>query len=129
MRTVAIVSSSGLRDAYQRSDAYATIEVRAGVGTEQTSAGAMAVTSGIVEIDLEVVAAEGVRRAVRLVGGRRPAGGTMPVLLDSTAAASLVAVLGRLVNAALCQRGRSLLAGRVGERVAATSVSLVDDGR
>ena len=129
VRTVAIASTAGVRAAYRRSDAYAAVEVIAGDGPGQVSAGGIATGRSLHAIDLEAVAAEARRRATRLVGARRVAGGVMPVVFDPAAAADLVAVLGRLVSAEACLRGRSLLAGRLGERVAAEPVTLVDDGR
>jgi len=51
------------------------------------------------------------------------------VLFEPWAAASLIGTLGSSVSAEAVQKGRSLLAGRLGEAVAASCVTLVDDGR
>jgi PmbA protein len=53
----------------------------------------------------------------------------MPVVLDPVAAASFLGVLAGALSAESVLKGRSLLAGRIGEEVAATSVTLLDDGR
>jgi PmbA protein len=51
------------------------------------------------------------------------------VLFEPWAAASLIGTLASSISAEAVQKGRSLLAGRLGESVAASCVSLVDDGR
>jgi PmbA protein len=59
----------------------------------------------------------------------KPATERLPVLLDPWAAASFLGVLASGLSAEEVQKGRSLLAGMVGERVASEAVTLVDDGR
>ena len=49
-------------------------------------------------------------------------------MLDPTVAASFVGLLGRAVGADAVQRGRSPLAERLGEEVAAEAFVLNDDG-
>ena len=53
----------------------------------------------------------------------------MPVLLDPNAAASFLGVLASALTADAVLKGRSLFAGRVGDRVASDVVQLIDDGR
>ncbi|HEX2031801.1 MAG TPA: metallopeptidase TldD-related protein, partial [Actinomycetota bacterium] len=53
----------------------------------------------------------------------------LPVVLDPWAAAAFLGVLARALSAEEVQKGRSLLAGLVGQEVASPAVPLVDDGR
>ena len=66
--------------------------------------------------------------AKRFLGSKAAPTGTLPVVLGPLAASSL---LGSIVGSAGgedIQRGRSFLAGRLGERIASEHVTLVDDG-
>jgi PmbA protein len=53
----------------------------------------------------------------------------MAVILDPVAAASFLGVLAGALSAESVLKGRSLLAGRIGQQVAANLVTLIDDGR
>ena len=71
-------------------------------------------------------------------GGRRPGGRAArraaaqsrrcPVVLDPYVAASFASVIGRTLSADAVQRGRSLFAGKEGERIADPALRLLDDG-
>jgi len=63
-----------------------------------------------------------------MIGSSKPPSRVCPVVLDPTVAASFVSLLGNAVGADAVQRGRSPLAGRLGEEVAAEAFVLHDDG-
>jgi PmbA protein len=54
---------------------------------------------------------------------------TGPILLEPWAAASIVGSLASSISADAVQKKRSLLAGRLGQRIATDCVTIVDDGR
>jgi PmbA protein len=64
-----------------------------------------------------------------MLGAKKPATERLPVILDPWAASSFLGVLAGSLSAEEVQKGRSLLADRVGEDVGSTLLSLVDDGR
>jgi PmbA protein len=127
--TVAIASTSGVRGAYRRCDAYVMVEVLAEADDATTSAYAIDLARLPGDVDVERAAREAAARAVRLLGGRKPPSGRMPILLDPYATASLLGVLAGALSAEAVQKGRSLFAGKRGERVGSERVTLVDDGR
>ena len=129
LTTAAIVSTTGVRAAYQRTDAYVFTEVLAERDGATTAAYGLDVARHPDELDVEAAAAEGVRRATRLLGARKPESRKLPVVLDPFATASLLGVLAGALSAEAAQKGRSLFAGKVGERVGSERVTLVDDGR
>src|SRR6266702_1212610 len=92
---------------------------------------AYAVDSGRCLDDLRIdpVAAEAAERAVRLLGASKPKTRTVPVLFDRQVAPSLIGVLLSGLSAEEVQKGRSLFADKLGERVGAPGLRLVDDGR
>ena len=68
---------------------------------------------------------EAAERALALVGARQPRRRRCPVVLDAFVAASFVGFIGGMLSADAVQRGRSLFAGREGERVADPALRLV----
>jgi PmbA protein len=63
-----------------------------------------------------------------MIGAGKPESRSCPVVLDPTVAASFVGLLGSTLGADAVQRGRSPLAGKVGEEVAGEAFVLHDDG-
>jgi PmbA protein len=63
-----------------------------------------------------------------MIGAGKPSSRSCPVVLDPTVAASFVGLLGSTLGADAVQRGRSPLAGKVGEVVAGDAFVLDDDG-
>jgi PmbA protein len=129
VRTAAIASTTGVRGAYRRADAWLAVEALAQAGGVTTAAYGLDIAKLPDLLDVEAAAREAATRAVRLLGGRKPASAKVPVVLDPFATASLLEVLGAALTADSVQRGRSMFAGRVGDAIAAGDVTLVDDGR
>jgi PmbA protein len=80
-------------------------------------------------LDLPACADEAARRAAGLLGAQSLSSRSTAVLFEPWAAASLIGTLASSISAEAVQKGRSLLAGRLGDTIAASSVTLVDDGR
>ena len=127
--TVAIASTAGVRGSYRRCDAYILVEVLAEADGRTTSAYGLDMARVPSELDVEAAAAEGILRAERLLGGTKPSSAKIPVLLDPFATASFLGVLASALSAEAVQKGRSLFAGRVGEEVGPSHLTLIDDGR
>lgn len=129
VRIAAIASSTGVRAAYRRSDAYVLVESLAGRDGSSTSAYGLSMGRSLGDLDIDGAAAEAVTRASRLLGGRAPASARLPIVFDPFVTASFLGIVAGGLTAEAVQRGRSLFAGRVGERLAPDFVRLVDDGR
>jgi PmbA protein len=78
-------------------------------------------------LSLESIAAEGAQRAVRMLGAVPVASGRYPAVLENGAAAELLDVLIPSFLASQVAKGKSMLAGRAGERIASPAVTIVDD--
>jgi PmbA protein len=83
----------------------------------------------IEDLDVELTAAEAAERAVRLLGATKPPTRTVPVVFDRMVAPNLIGVLLAGLSAEAVQKRRSLFADKLGERVGAPGLQLVDDGR
>ena len=81
------------------------------------------------ELDPESVGARAARRALEKLGARPFPTQLLPVVLDPWMAMSLLGAIAPLFSADNVLKGRSLFAGKVGERVANERVTIVDDAR
>ncbi len=76
----------------------------------------------------ESVGKEAARRTLRRLGGRRVETQSVPVVFSPEMARSLIGNIFEAANGDSIYRGASFFAGKLGEKVAADSVTVVDDG-
>ena len=125
---VAIASTTGVEAEYRRTDSWC-LAVTLAVERDETQTGfSYRIARGLDELDWEAVADEAVERGARMLGAAKPATARVPVVLDQFAAISFLGVLAGSVSADAVQKGRSLFANLVGERVGSELFTLVDDG-
>jgi PmbA protein len=126
---VAIASTTGVAAEYARTDCWCVVIALAERDGETQTGFSFRVAREPDELDWEGVAREAARRGARLLGARKPGTERLPVVLDPWAAASFLGVLAGILSAEEVQKGRSLLAGMLGQEVASDRFTLVDDGR
>jgi PmbA protein len=125
---VAIASSAGAGGEYETSSSYAYAQALAeGEAGRETGLG-FGLARGPAGLDPAAIGREAATRATEMIGSGKPRSQACPVVLDPTVAASFAALLGKALGADAVQRGRSPLAGRLGEEVAGTAFVLRDDG-
>jgi len=125
---VAIASSAGAGGEHESSSCYAYAQALAqGDGGRETGLG-FGLARGPAGLEPEAIGREAAVRASEMVGSAKPASRACPVVLDATVAASFVSLLGNALGADAVQRGRSPLAGRLGEAIADEAFVLRDDG-
>jgi PmbA protein len=125
---VAIAASSATGGAYETTSCYAYLQALAdGENGRETGLG-FDLARGPAGLDPAAIGREGAERATEMIGSSKPASGSCPVVLDPTVAAGFVGLLGKALGADTVQRGRSPLAERLGEEVAAEAFVLHDDG-
>ncbi len=126
---VAIASSRGVLGSYAVTHAYCySVALATEDGQSQVGYG---VDAGRALDDLRPgpVAREAAERAVRMLGAAKPPTRTVPVVFDRQVSPSLIGVLLSGLSAEAVQKQRSLFADKLGERVGASGLQLVDDGR
>jgi PmbA protein len=79
------------------------------------------------DLDVGAAARDAAGRAVRMLGATQPPSGRLTVVLDPWVTAQLAGIVADTLGGEEVVKGRSLFAGRVGEQVAAPSVTLVED--
>jgi PmbA protein len=77
----------------------------------------------------DIIGREAGRRTVRRLGARKVSTCRVPVVFDSEMAGSFLGNLCSAVNGYAIYKGASYLIGRLGEQIAAASVTILDDGR
>jgi PmbA protein len=81
------------------------------------------------DVDFLSYAAQAVDKTTRILGGKPLKTGKYTLLLDPEVSASLIDEIGELFCASDVHRGRSLMKGKLGTRIAGKAVTLVDDAR
>ena len=126
---VAIASSTGVAGSFAVTSAWCySVALASQDGQSQVGYGVDSARS-LEDLDVGPVATEAAERAVRMLGAAKPPTRTVPVVFDRMVAPSLVGVLLSGLSAEAVQKRRSLFADKLGERVGAPGLELVDDGR
>lgn len=123
-----IANSSGLMSDYQSTGVSASITAVASEGEESQMGWDQMSGRFLNEVDFESVGAGASRRAIEMLGARRIAACKAPVLLDSSVAAEFLSIFGVMLSSDAVQKGKSLLKGKVGQRVTSEIISIIDDG-
>jgi PmbA protein len=126
--SAALASSRGVSGSYEVTSCYAYLQAIAeGDGDKQTGLG-FGLGRSPAALDSDAIGREAAERATTLLGARKPGSRTCPVVLDQTVAASFAGFIGGVLCADAVQRGRSPFAGRLGEEIGSTALTLADDG-
>ena len=104
------------------------ISVTAREGEEERSAWEWREAPALENLNLRGLSREAAERAAGLLSARKIPSRRLPVIFPPQAAVSLLETLSHSFCGDEVARGRSRLAGRVGERVFAPHLTLVDDG-
>jgi PmbA protein len=123
-----LVTSAGFRGAYLGSRYGISVEAIAGEGTamESDHDSSSARHAGDLEA-AEAIGKSAGERAVKRLNPRKVATRRVPVVYDWRAAASLIGHLASAINGSALARRTSFLQERLGERVFAKGVSVIDD--
>ncbi len=123
----AVVSSAGLRASGRESAYFASVDSVAEEGTEGATGYGFGFARRFGDLDLPGIASESGRRAVRMLGAGPLRTGRYAAVLENGAAAELLDVLIPSFLASQVAKGKSMLAGRLGEAVASKTMEIVDD--
>ncbi|HEV3475464.1 MAG TPA: metallopeptidase TldD-related protein [Actinomycetota bacterium] len=126
---IAVASTVAAGGSYRRTDCWCVVAALAERKGEVQSGFSYRLAREPGELPWQEAGEEAAERAARLLGGTKPASERVAVILDPWAAASFVGVLSSALSAEQVQKGRSLLAGLVGQEVASPGLTLIDDGR
>ena len=122
-----VVTNTGIRTVSCESGCYIGAYPLATEGDDTQTGFGFSVGRVLDDLDVRQAADDAALRATRLLGATKPQGGRMTVVLDPYVTAQLIGIIGGTLNGESVLKGRSLFADRLGEDVAASIVTLVDD--
>jgi PmbA protein len=123
----AVATTTGISRSGRANGCYVSISTLADENGETQTGFGFSVGRGPGELDTAVAAADGVKRAVRLLGATKPASRRLTVVLDPFVTAQFLSTIGSTLNGESVVKGRSLFRDRLGEQVASAAVTLIDD--
>ncbi len=80
------------------------------------------------ELSFEAVGRRAAQRAAQLLGSRKIEGCKGNVIIDNSVAAEFMGIFASSLSSDAVQKGKSLLAGRLGRKVVSSRINLVDSG-
>jgi PmbA protein len=126
---VAFATSTGVSDRYRRTDTWCYSVAIAEEGDDTEVGFEFAIGRSLEDLDLDEVAKRAAGRAAEVLGADKIPSARMPVIFDPYTSGQFLGVVAAALTGEAVQKGRSLFAGKIGEEVAATSLTLIDDGR
>lgn len=126
-REVHLFNSKGLNRAYRSNMYFASVWLIAEREGQMQSGSGYDFGRSFGMLSPERIAKEAAEEAVGMLGGRPVKTGSFPVVFSPKVGAMLLSVLGRALTADAVQKGRSLFAGKIGEEVGSSLVTIVDD--
>ncbi len=125
---VTLVNSHGLSLHYGGSYCGMYITMVAGEGEDSQTGFAMKFSLRYSDLDPVALGKQAAGRAVRMLGARPGVTQQAAVVLEPYVATGVLGLLASSLSAEAVQKGRSLLAGKVGQQVASDQINIIDDG-
>jgi PmbA protein len=126
---VAIATTSGVSGSYRRTDAWCYAVAIAEDDGDTEIGFDFGLDRALSGLDADEVARRSAERALGVLGARKMPSTKLPVVFDRYTAGQFLGVIGSVLTAEAVQKGRSLFAGKLGQQVANSSLTLIDDGR
>ncbi len=123
----AIASTTGIRHSGRDSGCYVATYSLASEGDDTQTGFGYSVARAPQLLDVGQASADAIDRATRLLGAQKAASERVTVVLDPYVTAQFLAIIGSTMSAESVLKGRSLFSDRLGEEVAASCLTLIDD--
>lgn len=120
-------NSDGRTGERRESAAFATVDSVAEEGSEGQTGYGFGFARDMAGLSAEAIGAEAAEKALRMLGARPLHGGRTAAILENGAAADLLQVLAPSFLASNVVKGKSMLAGKTGAKVASAGVTVTDD--
>lgn len=127
MSLSALASTTGIRRAGAETSVYLGAYALAGDDDETTTGFGFSVGRAAEALDLRAAATDAVHRSVRLLGAGKAPSRRLTVVLDPYVTSQFLALVVEMLSGDAVIRGRSTFAGRLGDQVASSRLSLFDD--
>lgn len=124
---IKIANSQGLLKEFRSNICYAYASCLAKGNDQVKSASYEKMTRDFGLIDPIKISSGAADRALALLGARDISSGEYPIIFDNHMAATLLETFSSIFSAKNVQEGQSLLKGKIGEQIAHSGVSIIDD--
>lgn len=123
----AVASTAGVREVDEDAAAFISVSAVAGEGEDTQTGYGFSVARAFEQLDLAASAADAVQRSTRMLGAKKIPSATMPVVFDPRVTSTLLGIIAGALSGEALVKGRTMFADRLGERVAVSGFTLVDD--
>jgi PmbA protein len=123
----AVATSTGIRAWGRAGTCHLAVQALAVQDGETQIASGLSVGREMRDLDVEEAAADAVLRATRLLGSTKPPTQRVTLVLEPRLTATILAIVGGMLNGGAVIKGRSPFADRVGQQIAAPLLTFVDD--
>jgi PmbA protein len=124
---VALASTTGITSSRRRTTAFLSVDAIVGEGANTQTGTGFSVGRAPGDLVADEAMDEAVLRATRMLGSTKAKSGRCTVVFDPRVVSTLLSLVASAVSGEAVVKGRSFFAGRLGESVATSSVTLVDD--
>jgi PmbA protein len=124
---VALASTTGVRSLTRRTAAFLSASAIAGEGTDSHTGVGYSAARGFAGLDVDRAAGDAVLRSCRMLGAKKVPSDRVTVVFDPRVVSTLLSVISSSLSGEAVVKGRSFFAGRMGEKVATGSFTLVED--
>jgi PmbA protein len=124
---VALATTTGIASVARRTTAFLSVDAISGEGADSQTGTGFSVGRSPADLRPDEAMADAVLRSTRLLGAQKARSGRCTVVFDPRVVSTLLSVVSSALSGEAVVKGRSFFAGRIGESVAAGTVSLTDD--
>jgi len=123
----AFATTTGIRVSGRGNSCYVSVATLADDGDETQTGFGFSVGDSPRDLDLGKAANDAAERATRLLGATKPSSRRTTIVLDPYVTAQFVGILSSAFSGENVAKGRSIFADRIGEVVATSQLTIVDD--
>ena len=123
----AVATSTGIRSWGRAGMSYLMVQALAVHDGETQIAGGLSVGREVTELSVDEAATDAILRSTRLLGSTKPTTQHVTLVLEPRITATILGIVGGMLNGEAVLKGRSPFADRVGETIASPLLTFVDD--
>ena len=123
----AVATSTGIRVWDRSGTSYLMVQALATQDGETQIAGGLSVGRELTDLSIDEAADDAVLRSTRLLGSTKPPTQRVTLVLEPRMTATVLGLVGGMLNGEAVLKGRSPFASRVGEAIASPLLTFVDD--
>jgi PmbA protein len=123
----AVATSTGIRSWGRAGTSYLMVQALAQQDGETQIAGGLSVGREVTDLSIDEAADDAVLRATRLLGSTKPPTQRTTLVLEPRMTATILGIVGGMLNGEAVLKGRSPFGDRVGQQIASPLLTFVDD--